>query len=65
MMENILFLQSDSKDPAAFYRQMLARHPVYYDAGNNIWGVYSAQGCRQVLQSGAAAIPPAYRTAGE
>lgn len=57
-MENILFLQSDKKDPLGFYKRMLEQHPVYYDAGNKIWGLYSAAACREVLKSNAATIPP-------
>lgn len=57
-MEDILFLQSEKKDPFGFYKQMLNQNPIYYDQKNRIWGVYSAKACREILNNSAAVIPP-------
>jgi cytochrome P450 len=56
-MANILFLQSDLKDPFDFYKKMLESNPIYYDTSNRIWGVYSAKACREILNISSVSIP--------
>lgn len=60
-MINTLFLQSEVKDPYALYELMLQKHPVYWDAANNLWAIYSYEGCRAILENRAAQVPPAAR----
>lgn len=54
---NVLFLQSEIKDPFAFYSMMLKDHPLYYDQPNAIWAVYSFDDCLAVLKNSTAYIP--------
>ena len=61
-MENTLFLQSDIADPYALYERMREHNPVYRDAGNGIWAVYSHAFCTQVLQASTAHIPGQIRS---
>ncbi len=56
-MCDILFRQPDKKDPYAFYRDMRERHPVYYDAVNDIFGIYTYKDCYTILAHSSAAIP--------
>jgi cytochrome P450 len=56
-MENVLFLQSEVKDPFAFYERMRKNHPVYFDTSNNVWAVYCLKGCMEVLQNSIAHVP--------
>src|SRR6187431_660790 len=55
-MVNVLFLQSEVKDPYAFYAHMRKEHPVYYDSHNKIWAVYSYNHSEQVLQTSLAHV---------
>ncbi len=62
-MENVLFLQSEVRDPYPFYARMQIEHPVYYDGHNKIWAVYTYQHCEKVLQATQSQIPvPASKT---
>src|SRR5215831_8933712 len=56
-MENVLFLQSEIKDPYKIYDRMLLNHPLYYDESNTIWAVYSFDDCDRILKSSAAFVP--------
>jgi cytochrome P450 len=56
-MHNVLFLQSEVKDPYALYSKMLRDHPLYYDRSNYIWAVYSFDDCLSVLKNSTAYIP--------
>lgn len=57
MTENILFLQSEIKNPYDIYSRMRRETPVYYDALNKIWGVYLYEDCLTVLQNSDTLIP--------
>lgn len=52
-----LFLQSEMKDPFAFYEKMLTGHPVYNDEVNGLWAVYSYAHCVALLQHPFTGIP--------
>jgi cytochrome P450 len=54
---NVLFLQSEVRDPYSVYEQMRRRHPVYYDAANDIRAVYRYNICANLLNGNATAIP--------
>jgi hypothetical protein len=56
-MENVLFLQSEIKDPNIFYARMRSSHPVYYDETNKIWGIYDFKHCEILLQASVAHVP--------
>jgi cytochrome P450 len=56
-MQNVLFLQSEVKDPYEIYDRMLLNHPLYYDEQNSIWAVYTFDDCDRVLKSSSAFIP--------
>jgi len=56
-MQNVLFLQSEVKDPYEIYARMLEDHPLYYDLPNSIWAVYNFDDCDRVLKNSAAFIP--------
>ncbi len=58
-MENVLFLQSEMADPYTLYQHMQNTSPVYFGGRNNIWAIYSYEGCASVLQSSRALIPEA------
>lgn len=60
-MINTLFLQSDMKDPYTLYEQLLQQRPVYRDDGNNLWAVYSYNGCKTILGNAGAQVPPGNR----
>jgi len=56
-MSTTLFLHSNVCDPFPFYREMRNTHPVFRDADNDHWAIYSFAGCRSVLRHPAAEIP--------
>lgn len=56
-MTTTLFLQSEMQDPYGFYETMLSQNPVYWDETNQIWALYSYEGCAAILSSSAAHIP--------
>lgn len=56
-MQNVLFLQSEVKDPYEIYARMLLDCPLYYDQTNSIWAVYNFDDCDQVLKNSTAFIP--------
>lgn len=56
-MINTLFRQSDVAEPYTFYVGMLQNHPLYFDAENDLWAVYSYEYCHLLLNSASAAIP--------
>lgn len=56
-MENVLFLQSDVKDPFSFYARMRQKHPVYYDESNKIWAVYTYKYSKEILTTSYSQIP--------
>lgn len=56
-MPNVLFHQSDVDDPFAFYAHLLTENPIYFDAENNIWAVYSYDACLHLLSTESAHIP--------
>jgi len=55
-MENVLFLQSEVRDPHLFYSKMRSNHPVYYDEKNKIWAVYTYKACEEILQTNQSSI---------
>lgn len=57
-MKHALFLQSEIADPFAIYTQQQTNNPVYWDAHNGIWAVYSYAACKTILDSSSAWIPP-------
>lgn len=57
-MKHALFLQSETADPFAIYTQQQTSNPVYWDAHNGIWAVYSYAACKTILDSSSAWIPP-------
>ncbi|HEY5826343.1 MAG TPA: hypothetical protein VIT44_18365, partial [Cyclobacteriaceae bacterium] len=56
-MENVLFLQSEVKDPFEVYKKMRKDQPLYFDRINKIWAVYNYEDCVSVLKNSAAHIP--------
>ena len=56
-MESALFLQSDTDNPYRIYSQMLSSNPVFWDAKNKLWAIYSYADCRRILTEPAAHIP--------
>src|SRR6478609_6989733 len=56
-MQNVLFLQSEVKNPYEIYDQMLQNDPLYYDESNSIWAVYTFDDSDRVLKNSSAFIP--------
>ena len=56
-MNNTLFRQSDIKNPFETYAHMLNQCPVFWDAPNNIWAIYSYKDCSSLLKNEKAQIP--------
>lgn len=56
-MHNVCTLQSEYADPYSVYARMRKNEPIYYDAENKIWAVYSFADCEQFLQNSASYIP--------
>lgn len=56
-MATTLFLQSEVDDPYKIYETMLAEHPVYWDDTNQLWAIYSYEGCITILNNSCALIP--------
>lgn len=57
IMSDILFRQSDKKDPYAFYRDMREHSPLYYDGVNDLWGIYTYEDCYTIFAHSGASIP--------
>ena len=55
-MPATLFLQSEEQNPYKLYETML-RNPLYWDSSNNLWAVYSYEGCKAILNNYCAHIP--------
>jgi len=55
-MSDILFRQTDKKDPYAFYRDMREHNPLYYDGVNDLWGIYTYEDCYTILAHSGASI---------
>jgi cytochrome P450 len=56
-MSTTLFLHSNVRDPFQLYINMRSRHPVFQDADNGHWAVYSFDACRFILRHPAAKVP--------
>ena len=56
-MENVVFLQSEVKDPYAQYEKMLREHPVYFDPVNKLWAIHRFHDCQSVLNTATAYVP--------
>lgn len=56
-MNKVLFKQQDVSDPYALYAEQLANDPVYWDADNKVWGIYTYDDCRLLLTSEYTCIP--------
>ncbi|MFT3827686.1 MAG: cytochrome P450 [Chitinophagaceae bacterium] len=57
-MKTALFPQSEMQDPYAFYDEILANSPVWWDDVNKIWAVYPYDYCNSILNHPLTAIPP-------
>src|SRR5258706_1136308 len=58
-MASTLFLQSEVPDPYKLYETMLRENPVYWDSSNNLWAIYSYEGCKAILNNPLVHIPAA------
>ncbi|MBW4360133.1 cytochrome P450 [Flavobacterium taihuense] len=56
-MTTTLFLQSEIQDPYSLYQKMLYQNPIYWDEENELWALYSYDGCVTILNSSVAYIP--------
>ena len=56
-MNEVLFKQSEVNNPYEQYAQQQASHPVYWDAQNKVWGIYTYKGCWLLLNSPHTRIP--------
>jgi cytochrome P450 len=56
-MINTLFLQSEVQDPYELYREMLSENPVFWDATNELWAIYSYINCKEILSTSTPQIP--------
>ena len=56
-MPTTLFLQSEVQNPYKLYETMLRENPVYWDSSNNLWAIYSYEGCKTILCNPLAHIP--------
>ena len=57
-MVSHVFLQSDVADPYALYHDRLSAQPVFWDAQNRLWAIYSYALCSEIFMSPDAHIPP-------
>ena len=51
-------LQSEVEDPFTIYNDRLSAQPVFWDAQNQLWAMYSYRLCREVFMHPDAHIPP-------
>lgn len=56
-MATTLFLQSEVQNPYKLYETMLRENPVYWDSSNNLWAIYSYEGCKAMLNNPLVHIP--------
>jgi cytochrome P450 len=56
-MKTNLWSHADVNDPYSIYETMIRESPVYRDEINRVWGVYSYDGCKTVLNNHAFHIP--------